>query len=96
MTMGWCHAGRWWPDEFVLALEVTVRQSTGERDFDPLCASLGVEHQLTKSRTPRTNGVVDRFNGRIADVLRSHRFQSGLDLAQTLRRHEALSDHQLP
>lgn len=67
-----------------------------EHQFDQLCASLGIEHRLTKPRTPRTNGMVERFNGRIADVLRSHRFQSGLDLQQTLLRYVALYNHQLP
>lgn len=59
-----------------------------------LCAGLGIEHRLTKPRTPRTNGMVERFNGRIADVLRSHRFQSGQDLEQTLLRYVALYNHQ--
>ena len=40
--------------------------------------------------------MVERFNGRIADVLRSHRFQSGLDLEQTLLRYVVLYNHQLP
>ena len=73
-----------------------ARQPTGEHEFDQLCASLGIEHRLTKPRTPRTNGMVERFNGRIADVLRSHRFQSGLDLEQTLLRYVVLYNHQLP
>ena len=70
-----------------------ARQPTGEHEFDQLCASLGIEHRLTKPRTPRTNGMVERFNGRIADVLRSHRFQSGQDLEQTLLRYAALYNH---
>ena len=73
-----------------------ARQPTGEHEFDLLCASLGIEHRLTKPRTPRTNGMVERFNGRIADVLKSHRFHSGLDLEQTLLRCVALYNHQLP
>jgi hypothetical protein len=40
--------------------------------------------------------MVERFNGRIADVLRSHRLQSGQDLEQTLLRYVALYNHQLP
>jgi transposase InsO family protein len=73
-----------------------ARQPTGEHEFDQLCASLGIEHRLTKPRTPRTNGMVERFNGRIADVLRSHRFNSGEDLEQTLLRYAALYNHQFP
>ncbi|MDT4882676.1 IS481 family transposase ISAisp3 [compost metagenome] len=73
-----------------------ARQPTGEHEFDQLCASLGIEHRLTKPRTPRTNGMVERFNGRVADVLRSHRFHSGEDLEQTLLRYAALYNHQFP
>ena len=73
-----------------------ARQPTGEHEFDQLCASLGIEHRLTRPRTPRTNGMVERFNGRIADVLRSHRFHSAEDLEQTLLRYVALYNHQFP
>ncbi len=51
---------------------------------------------LTKPRTPRTNGIVKCFNGRIAYVLKTHRFTSGEDLEQPLLRYVALHNHQLP
>src|SRR5690606_38267852 len=73
-----------------------ARQPTGKHEFDQLCQSLSIEHRLTKPRTPRTNGMVERFNGRIADVLKTHRFHSGQDLEQTLVRYVALYNHQLP
>ena len=38
-------------------------------EFDLLCQSLGIKHRLTKVRRPQTNGMVERFNGRIADIL---------------------------
>ncbi len=47
-------------------------------------------------RTPRTNSMVERCNGRIAVVLRSHCLQSGLDLEQTRLRYVALYNHKLP
>ena len=72
------------------------RQPTGQHEFDQLCQALCIEHRLTKPRTPKTNGMVERFNGRIADVLKTHRFQSGQDLEQTLMRYVALYNHQLP
>ena len=56
------------------------REPSGRHEFDQLCQELGIEHRLTKPRTPRTNGMVERFNGRIADVLKTHRFSSGEDL----------------
>jgi transposase InsO family protein len=53
-----------------------ARQPTGEHEFDQLCQALGIEHRLTKPKTPRTNGMVERFNGRIADVLKTQRIDS--------------------
>ena len=72
------------------------RQPSGNHEFDQLCQALGIEHRLTKPKTPRTNGMVERFNGRIADVLKTHRFTSSEDLEQTLLRYVALYNHQLP
>lgn len=72
------------------------REPSGNHEFDQLCQELGIEHRLTKPRTPRTNGMVERFNGRIADVLRTHRFNSREDMEQTLQRYVALYNHQLP
>ncbi len=72
------------------------REASGNHEFDQLCELLGIEHRLTKPRTPRTNGMVERFNGRIADDLKTHRFHSAEDLEQTLMRYAALYNHQLP
>lgn len=59
-----------------------TRQPTGEHEFDQLCQAWRIEHRLTKPRTPKTNGTVERFNGLIADVLKTHRFHSGEDMEQ--------------
>ena len=72
------------------------RQPSGEHEFDRLCKALDIEHRLTRPRTPKTNGMVERFNGRISDVLNTHRFSSALDLEQTLLRYVALYNHHLP
>lgn len=71
------------------------RQPTGEHEFDQLCQALGVEHRLTKPRTPQTNGMVERFNGRLSQVLRSHHFNSAEDLEKTLHRFVWLYNHHL-
>ena len=63
-----------------------AKDASGEHEFDQLCEALGIEHRLTKPRTPRTNGMVERFNGRIEQVLRTHHFKSGEDLETTLLR----------
>jgi uncharacterized protein YbaP (TraB family) len=40
--------------------------------------------------------MVERFNGRISDVLKTHHFNSSLDLQQTLLRYVTLYNHQFP
>lgn len=72
------------------------REPSGQHEFDQLCQALGIEHRLTKPRTPQTNGMVEPFNGRIADVLKTNRFNSAQDMGQTLMRYVALYNHQLP
>ena len=62
------------------------RAPSGNHDFDRLCAELEIEHRLTPPMRPQTNGLVERFNGRIEDVLQSHHFRSGEDLEQTILR----------
>ena len=72
------------------------REASGQHEFDLLCREFNIEHRLTKPKTPQTNGMVERFNGRIQDVLNTHRFRSGEDLEQTLLRYVALYNHRLP
>jgi transposase InsO family protein len=33
--------------------------------FEKACRELGLEHRKTRPYTPRTNGMVERFNGRV-------------------------------
>ena len=72
------------------------RAATGAHEFDTLCETLGIEHRLTPPKSPQTNGMVERFNGRIEDVLQSHHFRSGEDLEATLHRYVWLYNQQLP
>ena len=51
------------------------RAATGEHEFDTLCTTLEIEHRLTPPKSPQTNGMVERFNGRIEEVLQSHHFR---------------------
>jgi len=63
------------------------RNPTGRHEFDQLCADFGIEHRLAPSAHPQTNGMVERFNGRIKEVLWSHHFRSGKELETTLHRY---------
>ena len=73
-----------------------ARAPSGEHEFDQLCAEPGIEHRLTLPKSPQTNGMAARFNGRISDVLRSNRFDSAPDLEQFLMRYLHLYNTQLP
>ena len=84
-----------------------ARAPTGRHEFDRLCQALGIEHRLTPPRHPQANGMGEvfererssleaRFNGRIADLLRTHHFRSSADLEQTLHRYVTLYNHYLP
>ena len=72
------------------------RAATGNHEFDRLCDDLGIERRLAPPMHPQTNGMVERFNGRIEDILQRHRFRSGEDLEQTIRRYVRLYKGQLP
>ena len=72
------------------------RAATGNHDFDRLCSELDIEHRLAPPMRPQTNGMVERFKGRIEDILQSHRFRSGEDLEQTILRYVRLYNGRLP
>jgi transposase InsO family protein len=63
-----------------------AKEATGMHEFDALCEALGIDHRLTKPKSPQTNGMVERFNRRLEQVLRSHHFNSAEDLEKTLHR----------
>ena len=42
---------------------------SGDHPFDKLCKHHGIEHRLTKPYHPQTNGMVERFNRRIAEAI---------------------------
>ncbi len=72
------------------------RQPTGRHTFDQGCAGHGIEHRPIPPYRPQTNGMAERFNGRIADVLNTTRFDSSADLAATLDRYVGLYNHHIP
>ncbi len=72
------------------------RAATGAHKLVTLYAALDIEHRLTPPKSPQTNGMVERFNGRIEEVLQSHHFRSGEELETTLHRYDWLYNQQLP
>lgn len=72
------------------------RTPTGEHLFDKTCSRYGIEHRLIKPRHPQTNGMVERFNGRIEEVIDQTRFSSGAELKKTLQRYCQLYNNHIP
>lgn len=81
---------------FTDRLQHKHRQPSGEHTFDRFCAETGIEHRLSPVRRPQTNGMVERFNGRISEVLATHQFDSRADLETTLKRYYHLYNHYIP
>lgn len=60
---------------------------------DRFCAQHAIDHRLIPPYRPQTNGMVERFNGRVSDVLNTHRFDFRDDLETTLKRYNWLYNH---
>lgn len=68
-------------EEFTYRLfALRKRAVTGEHEFDKPRAALGIEHRLTPLKSPHTNRLVERFNGRIEEVLQTQYFRSSENL----------------
>jgi transposase InsO family protein len=60
--------------------------------FERLCRELGVEHRKTRPYTPRTNGMVERFNGRVRREVLGITVASHRDLERLLAGFSAAYD----
>ena len=72
------------------------REPTGKHVFDRKCAENGIEHRLIKPRRPQTNGMVERFNGRVSEILDQTRFESSKEIKETLMRYLRVYNHHIP
>ncbi len=72
------------------------REPTGKQAFDQECTGHGIEHRLIKPRRPQTNGMVERFNGRIGEVVRQTKFESSRQLKETLLQYLRIYNHHIP
>ena len=45
---------------------------SGRHPFDQVCRAHNIQHRLTRPYRPQTNGLVERFNRRLADAINAH------------------------
>ncbi len=69
------------------------RNPTGKHPLDQLCTKEGIDHRLIRPFTPKTNGMVERFNGRISQILKTNRFISSHELSDVLERYRNVYNH---
>lgn len=72
------------------------KQASGKHAFDLACALLGIQHRLSPPRHPQTNGMVERFNGRISELVKQTRFTSAAELETTLEHYLKIYNHHIP
>ena len=60
------------------------REPTGNHAFDKACAGLSIEHRLIPPKHPQTNGMVERFNGRISHLVKTTYFANAEEMTTTL------------
>ena len=72
------------------------REPTGRHAFDQTCAAHGIDLRSIKPRHPQTNGMIERFNGRVAEVLKTTSFASARHLETTLQKYLHLYNHHIP
>ena len=70
---------------FRISHVVTENASCFTQAFARACAELGAEYRYTKPRTPQTNGMLERFNGRIGSEVLGITIYSHRNLEQLLR-----------
>ena len=82
--------GKEFTDRFTATGE---REPTGNHDFDKACAELSIEHRLIPPKHPQTNGMVERFNGRISQVVKTTHFANIDEMTATLNQYLKTYNH---
>jgi len=61
-------------DRFAVDMKNKPRDKpSGRHPFDVVCAGNRIDHRLTRPYTPQTNGLVERFNRRLAEIVRARK-----------------------
>lgn len=72
------------------------RTPTGKHAFDRACTANAIEHRLIPPWHPQTNGMVERYNGRVTDQLARTRFGSAEELSRGLEEYRDVYVNHIP
>ena len=72
------------------------KQASGHHAFDVECNAHAIDHRLCPPRHPQTNGMVERFNGRISELMTQTRFATSAELDTTLKLYLQTYNHNIP
>jgi transposase InsO family protein len=72
------------------------KKPSGNHAFEKVCTGMNIEHCLAPPRHPQTNGMAERFNGRISELIEQARFDSRADLESTLINYLKFYNHHIP
>ena len=61
-----------------------------------MCTKHDIEHRLTNPAHPQTNGMVERFNGRISEIVKQTVFNSANELVTTMTRYLKIYNYHIP
>ena len=48
----------------------TGKSPSGQPVFDLTCLATGIEHRLCPPKHPQTNGILERFDGRVSEIVK--------------------------
>jgi hypothetical protein len=71
------------------------KEPSGQHLFDRLCQQFKIEYRLIPPCHPQTNGMVERFNGRISEIVNQTRFGSAAELESTLHNYLKIYSHSI-
>ena len=73
-----------------------TKSPSGKHVFDLVCKQLEIDHRLCPPSHPQTNGMVERFNGRISEIVNQKRFKSAAELDSTLTHYWSTYNQLIP
>ncbi|MEN9658545.1 MAG: hypothetical protein RL571_2010 [Pseudomonadota bacterium] len=73
-----------------------AKEPRGQHVFDCECAVLKIEHRLIPPRQPQANAMVERFNGRMSEIIQQTRFASLAEVKATMENYLKIYNDHIP